>query len=189
MPDLHPLDRLRIELAVWNLDQRLYELPRRTRIAHRRELRANLLEAAADVGARAALRDVGNLAGLAEQYRDAAFGAGPRPSWTAAGAFLLTTTLVLTSMFFDAAKAFGDGIVAGNPAASGTFSWQGISRLQSEVVYTVAEGDHRFVGGAFTPLTWVLLVVGTVAVGRLWRALPGLRREVATPPDGGALST
>jgi len=30
---------------------------------------------------------------------------------------------VITSVFFDAADAFGDGILAGAPAASGTFTW------------------------------------------------------------------
>ena len=48
-------DRLRIERVVWTLDQRLYDLPRAVRIAHRRELRENLLTAARDVGTGAVL--------------------------------------------------------------------------------------------------------------------------------------
>ena len=176
MSELSVLNRLRIERVVWSLDQRLYDLPRATRVAHRRELRANLLAAADDVGTTAALRDLGDAAGLAADYREAAFGAGPRPSGFAAGVFLLTTTLFLTSFFFDAATSFGDGILAGNPDATGTFRWPGISFLQSEVTYTVSGGDHDFVGGAFTPLTYLLLLLGTIAVGRLWRALPSKRR-------------
>ena len=49
-------DRLRIERVVWMLDQRLYDIPRESRLAHRREVRLNLLSAAQDIGTRAALR-------------------------------------------------------------------------------------------------------------------------------------
>ena len=47
------------------------------------------------------------------------------------------------------------------------------------MTYTVADGAHTFVGGAFTALTWALLAIGTIAVGRLWRALPMWRRRRA----------
>ena len=57
-----------------------------------------------------------------------------------------------------------------------------ISYLQTEVTYTVADGDHTFTGGAFSLFTWVLLVLGTVAIGRLWRALPRWRRRRAAAP-------
>ncbi len=177
MSDLSVLDRLRLERVVWSLDQRLYDLPRATRIAHRRELRANLLVAARDVGTTAALRDLGDAARLAADYREAAFGAGPRPSWYAAAVFLLTTVLFLTSLLFDAARAFGDGILAADPGATGTFRWPGIAYLQSEVTYRVADGRQDVVGGAFTPLTYLLLLAGSVAIGRLWRALPRRRRR------------
>jgi hypothetical protein len=43
------IDRMRIERLVWALDQRLYDLPYRSRIAHRREVRQNLLAATRDV--------------------------------------------------------------------------------------------------------------------------------------------
>ena len=177
--DVNLVDRLRIERVVWSLDQRLYELPRSMRIERRRELRNNILDAARDTGTSSALRDVGDSATLAAEYLDAELGRGPRHSWMAAGAFLLTTALLLTSFFFDAADAFGDGILAGNPSTAGTFTWPGISHLQSAVTYTVSDGAHTFVGGAFTPLTWVLLAIGTIAVGRLWRALPMWRRHHA----------
>ena len=180
--DVNFLDRLRIERMVWSLDQRLYDLPSRTRIAKRRELRSNLLDAAREIGTAAAVRDVGDSGTLAAEYLDAELGRGPRHSWMAAGAFLLTSTLLLNSFFFDAAKAFGDGILAGAPTATGTYTWPGISLLQSEVTYTVSEGIHTFVGGAFTLLTWALLTIGTIAIGRLWRALPMWRRRRTTQP-------
>lgn len=184
--ELNLLDRLRIERVVWSLDQRLYDLPTKVRIAHRRELRDNLTAAARDVGVTAALRDLGDAASLAENYREAQLGAGPRPSWMAAGVFLMTTVFVLTSLLFDAAVAFGDGVLAGDPEATGTYRWEGIAYLQNEVTYTFAGGEHTFVGGDFSLITWALLVVGFVAVGRVWRAVPGRRQQ---QPGGAAAAS
>lgn len=181
--DLSLLDRLRIERVVWTLDQRLYDLPRKVRIAHRRELRANLTEAAGVVGVSAALRDLGVASALADSYREAQFGAAPRPAWTAATLFVMTTAFVLTAVLFDAAKAFGDGILAGNPDAAGTYYWPGVSQLQTEVTYTVADGEVVFVGGAFSPLTWALLALGFVLVGRVWRVLPRRGRDTQRLPS------
>ena len=88
--DLDLIDRLRIERVVWSLDQRLYDLaphgPRRT---PRRELRDNLRAAALDVGTSAAIRDVGDGGTLAAAFLEAELGRGPRPSWWAAGLFLI----------------------------------------------------------------------------------------------------
>lgn len=165
-------DRLRIERVVWSLDQQLYELPRKSRIATRREVRDNLHEAARNVGTDQALAGIGSPRELAGEYLTAQFGSAPRASWLSASVFLLTTVLLLTSFLFDAAAAFGDGVLAGDPGASGTYTWSGISYLQNDVTYTIHDGQVDQVGGAFSPLTWVLLVVGTVLVGRLWRALP-----------------
>ena len=55
------------------------------------------------MGARTALRDVGDRRTLAAEYLDAELGPGPRHSWMAAGLFLFTATLLLTSVLFDAA--------------------------------------------------------------------------------------
>ena len=92
------IDRLRIERAVWALDQRLYDLPRRSRIAKRHEVRENLLTAANDIGASEAMRNLGGTRELAAEYRDAEFGEGPRASWVAAATFLLTSQLLFTSL-------------------------------------------------------------------------------------------
>ncbi len=91
------IDRLRIERVVWTLDQWLYDLPRKARIARRRELRENLVVAAQDVGVTAALRNLGDSRQLAAEYLSAQFGEGARPSWVAAATFLLTGQLVFTS--------------------------------------------------------------------------------------------
>src|SRR5664279_3027641 len=109
------IDRLRIERVVWALDQRLYDLPRKSRIAKRREVRQNLLTAVMDIGIADALRNLGNSRQLAADYRAAEFGDEARPSWTAAVIFLLTGQLFLTSFLSEAALAFGAGIKAANP--------------------------------------------------------------------------
>jgi hypothetical protein len=163
------LDRLRIEWAVWSLDQRLYDLPRRSRIAKRRELRENLRSAAQDVGTSEALAHLGGIPRLADEYLDAELGDGPRPSWLAAAVFFLTGQLLLTSLLTDAALAFGDGITAADPDATGTYTWDGIAYLQSSVTFTFTDGTGEWVGGAWTPLGWALWIAATIAVGRLWR--------------------
>src|SRR4051794_3269347 len=92
---LGPVDRLRIERLVWMLDQQIYDLPRSTRVATRREVRANLLEAAGDVGTTEALRRVGGSRRLAEQYLSAEFGDRPRHTWVGAAYAAALTPLLL----------------------------------------------------------------------------------------------
>jgi hypothetical protein len=173
------IDRLRVERVVWALDQRLYDLPRKSRIAKRREVRENLLTAAHDVGTSDALRNLGNSRQLAAEYRSAEFGDAARPSWMAAALFLLTGQLVLTDLLAEAASAFGDGITAADPAASGTYTWHGIRYLQDTVTYTFVNGKGSSVGGAWTPFAWALWLVATVLVGRLWRVVSVWRRRRA----------
>lgn len=175
------LDRLRIERVVWFLDQQLYDLPRRSRIEHRREVRANLLSAAADVGTSAALRQIGSSRQLAAGYLTAELGEGPRASWLAAAVFLFTGQLVLTSVLSEAAQAFGRGVTAADPTATGTYTWAGISHLQSAVTYTFVDGHGSSVGGAWTPLAYVLWLIATVLVGRLWRLVPMWRARRRRP--------
>jgi hypothetical protein len=163
------IDRLRIERAVWALDQRLYDLPRKSRVAKRREVRQNLLTAAHDIGAAEALRHLGGTRQLAAEYISAEFGEGPRPYWIAAATFFLASQLLFTALLAEAASAFGDGIVAADPAATGTFSWSGIRFLQDDVTYTFVDGSGSSVGGAWTPAAWAIWIVATVLVGRLWR--------------------
>ena len=180
MPDtLSLVDRLRIERVVWSLDQRLYDLPRKSRIAKRREVRENLQVAATDVGVADAIHNLGNTQLLAAEYRAAEFGDEPRPAWLAAAVFLLTAQLFLTALLAEAANAFGDGIKAANPAATGTFTWSGLGYVQQTVTYTFVNGKGSSVGGSWTPLAWVLWAVATICVGRLWRIVSLWRRRKA----------
>jgi|ERR1035438_2748915 hypothetical protein len=173
-------DRLRIERVVWMLDQRLYDIPRDSRIAHRREVRLNLLSAAQDIGTRAALRNIGTSAQLADAYTAAEFGDRPRHSWIAAGLWAATSMLVVTAILTDAANGFAAGIIAANPHATGTYHWGGLSLLQGNVTTKAAGGQTTVSGGGLTLAGWVLWVVIAVMVGRLWRA-PGTWRARARP--------
>lgn len=170
------IDRLRIERVVWSLDQRLYDLPRKVRIAHRREVRENLQTAARDIGVGPALARLGNSADLAKEYLNAELGTRPRASWMAAVLFFLTAQLVFTSWLFEAAAAYGDGIAAGNPTATGSFTWEGFAHMQTEVTYTFTDGSYTFVGGAWSPLAYLVWIIATILVGRLWRAIPAWQR-------------
>lgn len=169
------IDRLRIERLVWALDQQLYDLPRRSRIAHRREVRANLRAAAAEVGTSQALRRVGGSRALAKQFLTAEFGDGPRHSWTAATAFAVLVPLALTFFLGEAANAYQNAITTADPQVTGTFTWSGVSYVQSAVRFDARQGAVTQIGGAFTPLVYILLPIGTIVCGRLWRALPWLR--------------
>ena len=170
-------DRLRIERVVWGLDQRLYDLPRAARIAHRRELRQNLASAASEVGTRTALRNVGNGAQLAAAYLAAEFGDRPRHSWTAAGVWALTSMLVVTSLLTEAANGFAAGVAA-TPHATGTFHWSGLFGLQNTVTCVAVDGHTTVTGGSLSLLGWGLWLVIGVLIGRLWR-VPATRRARA----------
>jgi hypothetical protein len=166
------LDRLRIERLVWALDQQLYSLPSRSRVAKRREVRANLLTAAHDVGTTRALRRLGTSGQLAEEYLNAELGDGPRHSWLAAACFATSVPLLLNYFLDEAVSAYQQAIAATDTHATGTFTWHGVSFLQDTVIYTFDQGNGSHTGGAWTPLVYVLWLIGTVLCGRLWRLLP-----------------
>ena len=172
------IDRVRIERVVWTLDTRLYDIPRESRIAHRREVRQNLLSAAQDIGTTAAVRNIGSSAQLAAAYLAAEFGDRPRHSWIAALLWAATSMLVVSAVLADAANGFAAGIVAGNPHATGTYHWGGLSLLQGGVTVKAGGGQTTVSGGGLSVAAWVLWIVIAVMVGRLWRA-PGTWRARA----------
>ena len=174
-------DRLRIERLIWTLDQQLYDLPRASRIATRRDVRTNLLTAAREVGTAEALRRLGGSRRLAEEYLTAQFGDAGRHSWTAAAYFLALVPLLANFFLSEAASAYQTAISAADPHATGTYTWSGVSYLQSAVTYTFTNGHGNHSGGAWTPLFYLLWLTGTILAGRLWRLLPQSRRRQATP--------
>jgi hypothetical protein len=174
-------NRLRIERLVWMLDQQLYDLPRQSRIATRREVRANLLDAARDVGTGPALRRVGSSRQLARQYLAAELGDGPRHSWIAAAYVAGLTPLLLNYVFAEVATAYQAGLTAGRPAA-GTFTGHGLTYLQSPITVTFTDGQADRFGGAWTPWTYVLWILAVIAAGRLWRLARPADRSARLKP-------
>ncbi|SNQ51200.1 conserved hypothetical protein [Frankia canadensis] len=171
-------DRLRLEVAVWSLDAHLADLPRRARVAHRREMRTNLHAAARDVGTAEALRRLGPTRRLAAGYLAAEFGEWqPRPAWRTASAIVLLAVLMMTELVTEAQNAFADGVRAIDPHATGTFHWPGFRYLIDDTTYTFTDGRYTSVGGAWTPLFYALLAAATIVGGRLWRLLPAWRRH------------
>jgi hypothetical protein len=180
-------DRLRIERLVWMLDQQLYDLPSKTRVATRREVRANLLEAARDVGTTEALRRVGGSTQLARQYLEGEFGEGPRHSWVTAAYVCALFPLLLNYVLAEAAYAFQAGVTATDPHVTGSFVAPGMSVLQSAATVTFTDGHASSLGGAWTPMAYGIWLVLTVVAGRLWR-LPRLRRRQNGRSAAGAAS-
>lgn len=173
-------DLLRIECTVWTLDTYLADLPRRSRVAHRREVRANLRAAADDVGTTEALRRLGAPRRLAAGYLAAEYGEWqPRPAWKTGAACMLLAVILMTVYVTAGQAAFGDGIHAADPHAAGTFHWHGFSYLTQDTTYTFVDGKHTTVGGAWTPLVYAGLAAVFILTGRLWRLLPAWRRRNA----------
>jgi hypothetical protein len=78
--------------------------------------------------------------------------------------------LVVTAVLADAATGFAHGITAVNPHATGTYTWGGLSFLQSTVTCRAVSGTVQTSGGGLTLWAWVTWLAVSVLVGRLWRA-------------------
>ena len=110
---------------------------------------------------------------LTGEYANAEYGYhGPRPllfcsMWVAA--LLPFVGMVLLSFRTDATNAYAQGIADADPHATGTYTWSGLHLVQSRVTYTFVDGHATWVGGAFTPLVYVLLLAVLIVLGKLWR--------------------
>jgi hypothetical protein len=174
------IDRLRVERLVWELSQRLGELPRHKRVGYCREVRQNVLAAAAEAGAAEALRGVGSARTLARDYLTAEYGDGPRTHWVLA-AFAAAGIAVLVMLVMGQENVTGEGAIrAVAPHATGTFTVPGITWLQHATVYTFNNGQATLSGGDWTPLFYALWAAAVILAGRLWRVR--LRRRPASRP-------
>lgn len=177
MTRISVVDRLRIERVVWSLDQQLYDLPTRVRVAARRDVRGNLLAAADDVGTGVAIQRLGAPSTLAQEYLSAEYGDRPRPSWMGAAVFLLTTAFLGTTLLSELGFAFRDGLLAAQPKLTGTFAYEGLRYLQTATTFTAANGTVTQSGGALTPLAYLVMAAGAAYFGKLWRLRPRIQRR------------
>jgi len=169
-------DRARIERAVWTLDSYLRNLPRKSRIAKRRELRVNLRAASADVGAQEALRRLGNLRTMAAEYVVAEYG-GPGPSWIVTTYFLIAAFYFMFWLSNARIDAFRSGAIAANPHLTGVFHVTGVAYVLTNDTLTFANGKVTEIGGTLLPLVYVCIFALAVLAGRLWRVVPALRHR------------
>ena len=190
-PTIHNvIDRLRAERAVWTLDLLLQDLPGRARRAARRDTRANLLAATAEVGPGEALRRLGPLRRLAAGYLDAEYGDSrwdgdhgntvrARPRLLKAIFWVFLAEFALLGLWWVGTEAFLAGVTAADPHATGTFHWSGPG-IGHDVDY--ANGTMDALRSSID-VRFMLAYLGTAFVlgGRLWRLLPPWTRRRRRP--------
>jgi hypothetical protein len=165
MSDLSWKDRLRIEWAVQRVDFMLdARVLRARRRQIRNELRSNLTDAARQVGARAAVRQLGDLHELAASYLDVYrgrfdFRAG---SWAAIATYAVLQVLSLAIFF-----GFSTGVLASAGHAASYSFWNGFGPFGGSA------SSHGFELTILSPAHLVLMALA-FAIGSSHRLL--LRR-------------
>jgi hypothetical protein len=163
-------DRLRLELLLQRLDYHLSDLPGARRRQVRREIRANALAAAADVGLRRAVANLGHPRVLAAGYLAAEGRPLPqfrKGAWWAAAALAayVVAALIFTTGFLDGAEAASD-----------------LDRpLTTSFLGAVVEANpgRPSLAITFNAVALVVPVVVFLLASRAWRALPPVRRRLA----------
>lgn len=167
MPTL--LDRARLELYLQRLDHHLGDLPGSRRRQLHRELRANTQAAAAEVGLRQALANLGHPRALATGYLAAE---GRRLPHYRKGAWWTVATL---AVYLGAMGLYAAGFTDGAHAAGATkpvTTWFLGASIQAD-----AAGSSWTVPGSL--LVVGLLLVVYLLASRAWRALPPVRQRLA----------
>lgn len=175
MPALTFIDRLRIERAVWTVDAYLSPLPARRQREIRRELRANLRASAAQVGAKAAVRNLGSLRRLGYEYLSVEYRGRPWPTPLRGIGWMITTAVVLAVAQVMAVTAYERGLMDAD-AEPGTYT------LEVPVIGVVGQitvdssGETASLSFYLSLLVWLAWLLGAFVVGsRLWRVIPRWR--------------
>jgi hypothetical protein len=158
-------DRVRIELAVRRVDYKLDgRVPWRRRRQIRAELRSNLSEAARDVGAEAAVHQLGDLNELAASYLELYRG---RFDFRVGAYWGLATYALIQIIGIAVIIAFHAGVAA-TGSHSGTYSfqlWNGFGPYAGSV--TGNSGFEMTIGSP----AHVVLVLIAMAVGSTYRLI------------------
>lgn len=149
-------------------------VPARSRRDLRRELRANLTEAADYVGAGRALVNVGGMRALAAE---ATLDGAPRAAWTAGLTAGFASFALLAVLFLFAAGYYTEGVLdagAAEPVSSGLFPFPGSAvevhdRGPAGLEVTASQG----------PVPLVVPLVVFVIVARPWRTAGKAKRRHA----------
>lgn len=154
MSELSFWDRVRIEWAVQRVDYELdARVPREKRRQIRSELRSNLIEAARQVGAKAAVRQLGDLHALAGSYVEVYRG---RWDFRAGSIAALGVYAALQVLAFAIFVGFSSGVLAsGGHAASYSF-WNGFGPFGG------AASQHSFDLTILSPAHLVLMAIAFV---------------------------
>lgn len=179
------IGRLRIERAVWRLDWLVQDLPGRTRRGIRRDLRANLRAAAADVGAAQAIRNLGSLHRISADYLAAEYGEhGPRPDVVRGIVWAIVTEVVIAAIATVAFVAFAEGVSAAASGSTGTYTLDALAVLGFDGSVTTFEDGGSKVEMFIHP--WVLSypLVALVVGGRGWRYTAAWWRALRRPQAG-----
>jgi hypothetical protein len=185
------IDRLRIERAVWTVDAYISILPMRRQREIRRELRANLRASAAQVGAKAAIRNLGSLRRLSYEYLSAEYRGRPWPTPLKGLGWAVVVEVLLVLAWTLTLSAFHDGLAATNPEPGRYTVERPLIGFVSEVTVDSA-GDLTevaFLVSIPVALAWVL--VAFVVGSRLWRVIPRWRdrlRERRAQREAGAVA-
>jgi hypothetical protein len=171
---MNVLDRIRIEWAVlsydWWLDLRGAPWRRRRDLRH--ELRANLREATARSGGRAAVAALGSTRQMAS---DAWVEDATRPRWTAGAQCGFAALLLTLFVALLAGLAWADGVMSADPSQPVRGS---VTLLPGSSMEYAPIGDGFAVSAG---VGWLPLAVGLLAfvvVARPWRAV---RRATVVP--------
>jgi hypothetical protein len=174
------IDRFRLQRAVqsydWWLD--LQGVSGRRRRELRQELRANLTEAAQDVGAQRAVASLGSTRRMAAE---AVPDQPDRPRWRLGIQAAVTALVVTVVCEFFAGLAWADGVMATDPD----------SKVEGAIpLFPGSSVAYEPVGTGFSvtlQVGWLCLVVALIVLviaARAWRALsPRSSRHETSPPS------
>jgi hypothetical protein len=154
-------DQLRIDLAVRSVD---WELQGRVPMARRRqlrnELRSNLSEAAQQVGAENAVRQLGDLKALAGSYLELYRG---RFDFRAGAFWAFITYVAIQALGFALFIAFRAGVAAGG-SHGGSYSfefWPGFGPFAGKVSASGNTFEVLIASPAHVLIVWVAFLIGS----------------------------